>query len=174
MGSNLDNISLLQQNLAKTLGKVSNLVPGKHSDRANPLTAPWIAMGDGGFPLANPAVIPTPAITGGPPYTWTDILNYSIPNGFDGVIKRIAHNYNGAGFVQGSGTLIWRMLINSQAVRNYDNILVYYGDNVTGYTDGIRLRSGDIFQYQVTNVGLAGAATQIFAFTGGWYYPTGN
>lgn len=144
------------------------LYRGKYSSADAPLTAPWIAMPDGGYHVMQPGTVPTPAISA---TVWTDVINITIPNGYDGVYDGIMNTYNGQGFINGSGDLIWRLLINGQAVRNYDNILVQLGnDSVTGKTR-IRVKSSDQVQFQVTNVALLGAGTQIFCFLGGWYYP---
>lgn len=162
----LSDIAALQQLYA---GKVQspNLLKGSMSDASNPVTAPWVTMPDGGFPFNTPGTINTPAIAAG---VWVDVINISVPSGFDGVIKRVVNRYNGQGFVDGSGTLIWRILRNSQAVRGYDSILSQLGDYGTGETQ-IRVGSGDLLQFQVQNVSLVSGGTQILCYFGGWYFP---
>lgn len=176
----LDQIAAAQQLLvsknAKGSGVIGEYLPqpsqalirGKYSDSSAPLTAPWIAMPDGGYPVMNPGTIPTPAISA---TVWTDVISIIVPNGYDGVFDGVLNKYNGLGFIDGSGDLIWRILVNGQAVRNYDNILIQLGnDSITGKTR-IRVKSADVVQFQVTNANLIGAGTQIFCFLGGWYYP---
>lgn len=173
----LDQIAQAQQQIAfskKSAGipnlanePISNtLKPGKYSDAANPIQAPWEVMPDGGFAFNTPGVINTPVIG-----TWTDVINTTVPNGYDGVIRNILNNYNGGGFINGSGTLKWRILRNGQAVRGYDNILVQLGNDASTGITKIRVNGGDGLQYQVFNVSLGGAASQIFCYFGGWFYP---
>lgn len=162
--------SLLNGQVLSTLSNPSSngggLVQGNHSFADSPVTNPWTAMPDGGFPFSFGQAINTPAIAAG----FTDIINVVVPNGYDGIINNISNNYNGQGFVNGSGQLIWRILVNGQAVRNYDNILVQLGPNGTNITQ-IRVYSGNIIQFQVSNISLAGGVTQCYSFMGGWFYP---
>ena len=162
----LIDIAALQQEYARCVQSDLQL-KGSQSDASNPTTAPWITMPDGGFPFNTPGVINTPAIAVG---TWVDIINITVPNGFDGVIKNLVNQYNGQGFVDGSGTLIWRVLRNGQAVRGYNNILSQLGDFSTGQTQ-IRVGSGDQLQLQIQNVSLVTGGTQTLGYFGGWYYP---
>lgn len=161
--------SLLNGQVLSTLASPSNVSPfpvGNHSFADSPVTNPWTAMPDGGFPFSNGKAIATPAIGAG----FTDIINFVVPNGYDGVINNISNFYNGTGFNQGSGAFIWRILVNGQAVRNYENILIFLGPNGTNLTQ-IRIYSGNIVQFQVSNISTVGAATQQTAFMGGWFYP---
>lgn len=151
------------------------LMKGKYSFDSNPTSPPWVTMPDGGYPIGANGTINTPVAASG----WTDVIGpngqyvMQVPNGYDGVIDTLVCFYNGQGFVSGSGSLIWRILINGQAVRNYDNILVQLGvAPFPGNIAGIRLAAGDGVQFQVSNVSLVGAGTQVFCFLGGWYYPS--
>lgn len=160
--------SLLNGQVLSTLTPTNNsgLVMGNHSFADSPVTNPWSVMPDGGFPFSFGQAINTPAQGAG----FTDIINIVVPNGYDGVINNISNFYNGAGFNQGSGQFIWRILVNGQAVRNYDNILIFLGPNGTNITQ-IRVYSGMQVQFQVSNVSIIGAGTQQTAFMGGWFYP---
>lgn len=159
----------------------TDVTMGKYSFDSNPLTPPWVQMPDGGFPFSSNGTINLPAIGSG----FQDVIGpnavqingsiyvFQVPNGNDGVIKTLVCFYNGGGFVSGSGALVWRILINGQAVRNYDNILVQLGvQPFPGNTEGIRVASGDTVQFQVSNISLIGATNQIFCFFGGWFYPS--
>ena len=163
--SQLNFLATLQQQLTKSVQQ-PELIKGTHSDASNPTVAPWVYMPDGGFPFNTPGTINTPAS----PSAWTDVINISVPNGYDGVIKRVVNRYNGLGFVDGSGALVWQILRNGQAVRGYNNILSQLGDFGTGETQ-IRVGSGDVLQFQVQNVSLATSGTQIICYFGGWFYP---
>lgn len=148
---------------------------GKYSFDSNPTSPPWVTMPDGGFPFSSNGTINLPAAGTG----FTDVIGplgqyvMQVPNGNDGVIKLITCFYNGQGFTSGSGQLVWRILLDGQAVRNYDNILVQLGvAPFPGTTEGIRVYSGQSIQLQVNNVSLVAGGTQIFGFLGGWYYPS--
>lgn len=169
----LSDVSSLQQSLASQI-QSQKLSRGNQSGAANPLTAPWVAMPDGGFPFNTIGVINTPVIGVG---TWVDVIgpqtipSFVVPNGYGGVIKDIFNSYNGGGFIQGSGALIWRILRNNQAIRGYDSILAFLGaSEVTGRTQ-IRFGSGDVLRFQVQNVSLVGAGTQVTCYFGGWFFP---
>lgn len=171
-GANKGASSLLVQ--GQTIQQSQQLKKGKDSFDSNPLTPPWVQMPDGGFPFSSNGTIDLPV--GGTGFQ--DVIGpngqyvMQVPNGNDGVIKKIVNWFNGQGFVSGSGQLIWRILINGQAVRNYDNILVQLGvAPFPGETEGIRVKSGDTVQFQVSNVSLGSGGTQITCFLGGWYYP---
>jgi hypothetical protein len=147
---------------------------GKFSFDSNPVQPPWVSMPDGGFPFSSNGTINTPAIGSG----WTDVIGpagqyqFQVPNGYDGVIKKLVCFYNGGGFISGSGAMVWRILQDKQAVRNYDNILVQLGvQPFPGETEGIRIFSNQTIQFQVNNISQAGGGTQIFCFFGGWFYP---
>lgn len=151
------------------------LKQGSKSFDSNPVTPPWVQMPDGGFPFSANGTINTPAMGSG----FVDVIGpagqypMQVPNGSDGVIRTLVCFYNGAGFTSGSGQLVWRILVDGQAVRNYDNILVQLGvQPFPGNTEGIRLQTNQMVQFQVSNISLATSGTQIFCFFGGWYYST--
>lgn len=147
---------------------------GKYSFDSNPTSPPWVSMPDGGFPFSANGTVNLPVAGTG----FTDVIGpngqyvMQVPNGNDGVITLITCFYNGPGFNSGSGQLVWRILLDGQAVRNYDNILVQLGvAPFPGTTEGIRITSGQSVQLQVNNISLVAGGTQIFGFLGGWYYP---
>ena len=103
----------------------------------------------------------------------TTILSMLVPDGYDGIIKAFALNFVGGGFVQGSGDIVWRILIDGQAVRNFSNITAEKGspEQPRPLAGGIRIFSGQLVTAVVnhaSNVGLAGDATASFV---GWFYP---
>lgn len=104
------------------------------------------------------------------------VLSFVVPVGFSGVIKRLSGNYTGPGFVQGSGNLIWRIIVNGVPVKNYSNILIEFGSIVTPRTtDGIIISSGQVVQYVVnrpTTV-VASPGTFVICTAAGYYWPQG-
>lgn len=137
--------------------------------------APWVVppdgfeafdFGDGGEGFPGTIQLPNPG-TGD-----TVVLQFHVPKGYDGVILRFSNNFTGPGFVNGSGTLVWKILRNMQAIKNYDHIINEMGTvNQPRVTSGIRIYSGDLIQYVVNNVGTAAQTAQIICFLGGYFYP---
>lgn len=153
---------------------------------SNPLAStydigpPWIDPPAGHRDINNPGIIATPNNSG------TDVVvqTYIFPPGWDGVITEIANFYTGPGFLLGSGYLIWRILRNGQAIKNFDSIQVAFGTYTQGgglqthkLAAGIRGFSGDVVQYVVnhsTASTLPIGGTNIITFLKGWLYPKGN
>jgi len=157
----LNMLSEASQLVAKALSK--NPV-----DAGNPLAAfPWV------FPPPNfqafdfQGAIAHPAVGSGDQV----ILSFTVPPGHDGVIKRISCNFSGPGFVQGSGTLVWRILANGAAIKGYDNILTELGNEQTPRpTDGILVYEGQLIQLVVSNINLNAGGTFDRGSLAGYYW----
>lgn len=101
------------------------------------------------------------------------VVTFTVPEGFNGVIKRIGNVYVGAGFVDGSGALVWQIVENSGVVRNYDNIVASLGAvNNPSEVAGILVKEQEVIELVVSNVSLAAGATQIGGRLSGWFYST--
>lgn len=132
----------------------------------DPLRAPWIVPPSGFLSFDENNAIPVPAIG-----TTATILSFQVPDGFDGIIKRISQNYLGGGFSDGSGDLIWRITLDGRPVKNYSNMIVQLGATATPREiSGIRIQSGQIVGYTVTHVNNP-LPDNTVATAGGWYYP---
>lgn len=130
---------------------------------------PWVEPPPGFQAFDYSRHIATPAVG-----VDTEVLVFSVPDGYDGVIRRLSNNYTGPGFVQGSGQLIWRILIDRMVVKNYGQILIEMGSpQWPRDTDGILLRSGQVVRYMVnvSDAALAGSATGIICAVGGYFWP---
>lgn len=109
----------------------------------------------------------------------TVIGSFRVPYGFDGVLNRIICGFfNGSGFVDGSGDIVWRVRINSVYARNLGEILYQYGSLqnapfiIPGY--GIKLVSGQTVTFYVSvpaSSPIAGANSRIMLSGFGWYWP---
>lgn len=100
------------------------------------------------------------------------ILTFVVPPGHDGVIKRLSCNFSGPGFVQGSGTLVWRILANQAAIKGYDNILTELGDVKTPRsTDGILIYEAQTIELVVNNVNLAVGGAFDLGSLAGYFWP---
>lgn len=134
---------------------------------------PWIFPPPGYESFDPTGVIATPVAAGE-----NTVLELKAPIGWDGIILRIANIFQGPGFIDGSGNLIWRILINGTPVKNYGRITTTIGTySPAGYGYGIReisgiiLHSGDTAVYSVnnSNAGLAGG-TSIVCIFGGYFW----
>lgn len=130
--------------------------------------SPWIFPPLGWEPFDEVKSIDTPAIN-----TQTVVLAKKIPQGYDGVIRRISNNFTGGGFVQASGQLVWRIALDNQVVRNYGNIQVEMGSiSHPRETDGILVRAGQVVRYYVTCTdGALIGGTKIICCFAGYIWP---
>jgi hypothetical protein len=121
-----------------------------------------------GIPFDEARYIATPAVG-----NLGAVVQFTVPEGYHGVIRKIGNVYIGAGFVEGSGSLIWQILQNGEVVRNYDNIVASLG-TVTqpGEIPGaIIVFEQQVITLQVSNVSLLVGGTQVGGRLSGWYFP---
>lgn len=99
---------------------------------------------------------------------------FTVPIGWGGaVVKFLSCWTNVVGFVDGSGSIIWRVRLNQNAyVKNYDQIQVRLGSIPTFPGDtNIVLSPGDFLEWRVQNISQAGGVAQVVGFFRGWYWP---
>ncbi len=65
-----------------------------------------------------PAAFPAYPLPGAGPI---DVLSFTVPTGSDGVIKKLAIVHIGGGVIDGTGNVVWRVLVNGAAVRGYQD-----------------------------------------------------
>jgi hypothetical protein len=135
---------------------------------------PWVAMPSEGRRYQQIGSILLPAVEG------TDFLvtTFQVPVGYDGVIVSIVNMFTGAGFVEGSGDIHYRIQINRRWLKDYGDIQTTMGTVASPcmiYRGGVRLRTQEVVRYWV-NLG-AGALGRldptgriVCAFFG-WFYP---
>lgn len=152
--------------------------PGPGLEAVNPFQQvqqpPWIAMPASGEIFFPAAFITIPAVGQTLP-----IVKFQVPAGRSGVINRLANEVvgagggGGAGWVNGSGQLVWQILINGAVVKNCENIVAQLGTVAApSEIPFIRLRENDLVQLTVTNVSINPPAGQrIGGRMQGWYYP---
>jgi hypothetical protein len=146
------------------------VVPPPSSGAVYTPSAPWVQMPPDGEPFNPLAWIVLPAVAA----VDNPIVTLVVPPGRDGVITRIANVVFGAGWTEGSGTLIWRILRNGEAVRNFEAILASLG-NVSNplslQGSGIRIYEGDTVVFTIQNTAIVPGGQQVGAMFGGWFYP---
>lgn len=113
------------------------------------------------------AYVPLPAIAA----TGT-VIDFTVPQGMHGVIKRVGNVFVGAGWTEGGGALIWQILANGGVCRNYDNILASLGAvNNPAEVAGILVYEQQRVQLTVLNVSLAIGGAQNGGRLSGWFFP---
>ena len=87
---------------------------------------PWQVMPSQGLIIQKMFALPVGSI----PFTGTDTVlgTYVVPSGWDGAINRFICTYNGTGFDDFSGDIVWRLLINKRYAKNLGNVTNTYGD----------------------------------------------
>lgn len=133
----------------------------------NTLLPPWYIPPPNFQAFDIQGVLATPAIGA----TGT-VLQLTVPQGFNGVVRRLSINVNGPGFVQGSGSLIFGVTADGVPCKNYASILTELGSiQQPRPTDGILANSGQVYRVTVQNVSYAALGTNVVASLGGWFYP---
>jgi hypothetical protein len=122
------------------------------------------------------AYVTLPAIN-----TTGTILSFTVPPGRNGVIKKIANNFVGGGWVEGTGDVIWRILVDGTpppGATTYNNIVNSLGSPASPTEiPGFR-----IFENQVVSVvafnnpagpngGVVVAGQLVGARLVGYHYP---
>jgi hypothetical protein len=130
---------------------------------------PWLWPTASSVNLIKVNAITIPAVTVG---VFTDIVNFRVDPGKNGILKWFANQYVGGGFTDGSGSLIWRLLHDGQPVTGFENIIVSLGTNqIPREIAPVRLLAGRLVQLQVTNVSIVPAGQIIEGGISGWLYP---
>lgn len=112
--------------------------------------------------------------------TVSNVLTFLVPVGYDGIITMIVCNVSGqaTGFVEGSGTVSWRLAANKRYLRDTGNIQFSLGSLLNPSQDvgnGLRIYSGNIVTFGVTFTaaasGILNPAATIVCACYGWIYP---
>jgi hypothetical protein len=110
------------------------------------------------------------------------ILSYVVPPGRNGIIEKVANNFVGGGWVEGTGDFIWRILVDGApppGATSYDSILASLGNPASP----TRVAGFRIFENQVLtfvgfnnpagpNGGVVVAGQRVGARFSGYNYPT--
>lgn len=104
--------------------------------------------------------------------TATPVVTFQVPQGRNGIINRLANVVVGGAWADGSGSLVWQLLKDGVAVRNYNNILNSLGVMMLpSQISDIEIFENEVITLQVTNVGLGGGPFLAAGRLGGFYYP---
>ena len=104
-----------------------------------------------------------------------NVITFQVPLGRNGVIKKIANNLVGGGFNEGSGNVVWQILVDGApppGATSYDNILASLGSPANPVEiAGFRIYENQILTLVVKNVALAVAGQLSGGRFVGYLYP---
>lgn len=103
------------------------------------------------------------------------ILSYLVPSGRNGIIKKIANNFVGGGWVEGTGAVVWRILVDGTpppGATSYQNIVNSLG-NPASPTEipGFRIYEHQLITVVADNISVVVAGQLVGARLVGWNYP---
>lgn len=103
------------------------------------------------------------------------IVSFTCPPGRNGIIHKVANNFVGAGWVEGSGSVKWQILVDGApppGATNYDNILGSLGNPASPTEiDGFRIYENQVLTLVAFNVGIVVAGQQVGGRLVGYTYP---
>ncbi len=127
----------------------------------------------GAVPFHIFGTITTPAAIAGD----VQVCQGRVPQGYDGLLYAIYQMYQGSGFTQGSGDIVWRVRRNQIWVKQLGNNPYAIGTNIQPFplTEGEILFSGTLFSYFVNVPNLSASiqvgASKITCGMMGFYWP---
>lgn len=105
------------------------------------------------------------------------IMDFVVPDGWDGLIQWIKVQYTGANFVNNSGQLEWALSVDGLFIKGYHAIRSQFQGTENGLkiSPGIIIKSGQDIQIicTVNGVFVPQGGSQIIAGVSGFYYPNG-
>jgi hypothetical protein len=128
---------------------------------------PWIDEPDGSasFDFQNGVALPA---AGAPAVA---VLQFTVPDGNDGVIKWWGWNFTGGGFTQFSGDLVVQLLRNGAAIRNYEHITNEKGSiQFPRQISPIRIFANQVITITIQNFNNLLVGNVIGTLTG-YFYP---
>jgi hypothetical protein len=101
------------------------------------------------------------------------IVSQLIEPGYNAIIRAYANNFVGGGWVEGSGSVLWQIVIDSAPAPGYDSIPASLGSpaNPVYHPCGIRVMEGQTVSLLVTNVSVVLAGQLSGGRLMGYYYP---
>ena len=105
------------------------------------------------------------------------VVQFVVPEGRYGMIKRIANVFVGGGFQEGQGGVVWQIIQDALVPGTlvapfFDNIVASLGSVSNPSTiDGIRIREGQLVQLIVKNVSIVVSGQFVGGRLGGYFYP---
>lgn len=150
-------------------------------DRVHDLTNPYPQPADSGLPLwiyppinwenidqINYAALPAIG-------TEAVILTFQVPLGRNGIINKVACNFVGGGWVEGSGDVLWRILVDQgtpPGANSYEAILASLGSPAQPVgIAGFRIFENQVVTVEIFNNAVVVAGQKAGARLCGYLYP---
>lgn len=103
------------------------------------------------------------------------ILSFRVPIGRNGIIRKVANNYVGGGWVEGSGAVIWKILVDGApppGATSYNSILGSLGSPANPVEiAGFRVFENQLVTVVADNVSVVVAGQLVGARLVGYFYP---
>ncbi len=146
-------------------------------------------IGEGAGPAVQPVDLPLRLF---PPVNWENIdllsyvalpaigttatiLQFTVPIGRNGIIRKVANNFVGGGWTEGSGAVIWRILADGApppGASTYNSILGSLGSPANPVEiPGFRIFENQVISVVINNVSIVVAGQLSGARLIGYLYP---
>jgi hypothetical protein len=108
------------------------------------------------------------------------VVDFTVPNTYDGVIYAVQCGYGGTGFIDASGDLVWRLRAGNAYLQGYGAITTQLGDvaQPLQLTEYVRIHAGQRVLFTVRTYNLSGniqvGTAYVTATVQGWLYPVGH
>lgn len=107
------------------------------------------------------------------------VVQFKVPQGYNGMINRLANEFFGNGFTDFQGLLTWKLFLDYETgggivAPNFDNIVASLGQvKNPAVLDGIFIKENQLVTLEVENsaAGITPNAQLIGGLIGGYYYP---
>lgn len=103
------------------------------------------------------------------------VVQFTVPQGYNGIIDSLANVYVGGGFQEGQGAIYWTLYADYTSkvvVPNFDKLIASLGSvNNTAKLPGIRIKENQVVTLTTNNVAIIPAGQLIGGLLGGWFYP---
>jgi hypothetical protein len=105
----------------------------------------------------------------------SNVISFKVPNGRNGVIRKVGNNFVGGGWVEGSGAVVWQILVDGApppGAVNYDSILGSLGSPANPVEiAGFRIFEGQTLTLVVKNILIVVAGQLSGGRFVGYLYP---
>lgn len=102
--------------------------------------APWLVQPPQAVPFRHENTIDMGSLAAG---VDTIVTSFESRLGYDGVLNMLVNQFNGQGFINASGSIIWRVRVGYRWVENYEAITTTLGETDNPFifgTGGIKFR----------------------------------
>jgi hypothetical protein len=103
------------------------------------------------------------------------IITFQVPAGRNGVIQKVGNNFVGGGWVEGSGDVVWRILVDGTpppGATSYDNILGSLGSPANPVEiPGFRIFENQVITLVAFNNAVVVAGQKVGGRLVGYLYP---